>query len=692
MNPPKSLELLYLFISLWLMGAVTSEGVPTVARKWNEANLAAIRIDRPNPPVHARNLFHVAVAMYDAWAAYDQTAIGYIHHERAMAVDVNAAREEAISFAAYRMLKARYINSVSKVQISADLDAQLLALGYDKTVTSAVGSAPANVGNRIASVILTWGLGDGSNEAGGYMDGTYSNSQPAFPVLENGVPLSSYPAGSDPDRWHPLTFDEGLSQNGVDPITLQKFVGVSWLQTRPFTLSRTLPGVPWIDPGGPARLRAGGGANADAAGYRAAALGVLQKSAELGELSLIDISPMALGNNPLGTEAGMGRTVNPVTAQPYASQWVPRGDYARVIAEYWADGPDSETPPGHWHAIANQVSDALPLKRIRGTGAVVSDLEWDVKLYFALAGATHDAACAAWSLKRRYDSPRPISTIRFLARQGQCSDPGLPSYHVEGMPLVAGLTAVVTNTSLALGGQHHGMPLSGAPFQVGEIVVRTWPGRPEDPTVQRGLPTWIRGTSWFPYQDRTFVTPAFPGYISGHSTFSRAAAEVLASMTGSDYFPGGLATFTAPAGTFLKTEFGPSVSVQLQWATYFDAADEAGSSRRWGGIHPAMDDLPGRIIGAQCGQQAMASASEYWDASVLSHAFQPTIKVTALNVIQLEWESVRGLWYRVESSTDLSLWTPIAGPTQATDVRSQWTDTAASQSRKFYRIVNAAAP
>ncbi len=72
---------------------------PSVARQWNEENLAAIRIDVPHPPVHARNLFHVAVAMYDAWAAYDSTAYGYLHHERATAPDLEAARAEAVSHA-----------------------------------------------------------------------------------------------------------------------------------------------------------------------------------------------------------------------------------------------------------------------------------------------------------------------------------------------------------------------------------------------------------------------------------------------------------------------------------------------------------------------------------------------------------------------------------------------------------------
>ena len=58
--------------------------------------------------------------------------------------------------------------------------------------------------------------------------------------------------------------------------------------------------------------------------------------------------------------------MNPKTGMPYESQIVPRGDYTRVLAEFWADGPDSETPPGHWFTILNYVNDSeFTVKKIR---------------------------------------------------------------------------------------------------------------------------------------------------------------------------------------------------------------------------------------------------------------------------------------------------------------------------------------
>ena len=81
---------------------------PSVARLWNEQLLSAIRIDIPKPPVHARNLFHLSVAMWDAWAAYSHKAVGYVVTEKQRGVHIKAARNEAISFAAYRLLQYRF--------------------------------------------------------------------------------------------------------------------------------------------------------------------------------------------------------------------------------------------------------------------------------------------------------------------------------------------------------------------------------------------------------------------------------------------------------------------------------------------------------------------------------------------------------------------------------------------------------
>jgi hypothetical protein len=575
----------------------------SVARQWDEEALSAIRIDLPRPPVHARNLFDLSVAMWDAWAAYDATADPYLHRETPASSDPERDRAIAISFAAYRVLTHLYALSVNAPVTRARLDARMYALGFDTGFVSTAGDAPAAVGNRIAAAVVAHGLADGSNEAHNYVDTAYA------PVNEPLIVKLPGTVMTDPNRWQPLALDFQVSQNGIPiPGKVQKFVGSQWNDVAPFALTRTDSSAVYIDPGPPPQL---GGVGDDE--YKAGSVEVVRLSSELdpGDGAVLDISPASWGNNPLGTNDGHGYTVNPVTGQPYASQVVLRADFGRVLAEFWADGPESETPPGHWNVLANYVADhPATVKRLGGVGAVVDDLEWDVKTYFALNGALHDAAVACWGVKRKYDSVRPISQIRHMGGLGQSSDPLGPSYDPNGLPLVSGLIEVITPESSAPGERHEALAA-----YVGEIAIRAWPGEPADPTTQVSGAKWLRATTWVPYQRKTFVTPPFASYFSGHSTYSRAAAEVLTRLTGSSYFPGGLGEFVAPANGFLKFERGPTTDVRLQWASYYDAADQAGISRLFGGIHPRVDDFTGRRVGSQVGAGAWALATTYFDGT-----------------------------------------------------------------------------
>ncbi len=198
--------------------------------------------------------------------------------------------------------------------------------------------------------------------------------------------------------------------------------------------------------------------------------------------------------------------------------------------------------------------------------------------------------------------------IRYMGGYGQSSDPAGPAYHPDGLPLVPGLIEVVTAASSAPGQPHEHLA-----DHVGEVAVKAWQGNPGDPAQASGV-GWIRAVDWVPYQRATFVTPAFAGYVSGHSTFSRAAAEVMAAFTGDPYFPGGIAEWTVETGD-LVTEAGPSGDVTLQSATYYDAADQAGISRIFGGIHIRADDFAGRRIGSACGRDAWTLAQGYFEGT-----------------------------------------------------------------------------
>jgi len=568
----------------------------SVARRWDEALLDAIRRALPAPTVHARNLYHTSAAMWDAWAAYDPVATGVFVDEKASAPDVAAARDEAISYAAYRILSSRFINAVGGDESLSAFADVMDSLCHPLDVTTSEGDSPAALGNRIAETIIAAGRDDGSNQADGYAPVDYEPVNPPLVVAEDGITIT------DPNRWQPLQIENMISQNGI-PVTngVQQAIGPHWGHVTPFAIAAGgASGLP-IDPGPPPEF--------GTQEYKDQAVAVIRLSSQLdpADPTMIDISPGSLGDNPLGSNDGDGLERNPVTGEAYEPDVVRRGDFGRVMAEFWADGPKSETPPGHWNVLANKVGDELGTDlRIAGSGSVVDRLEWDVKVYLALNGAVHDAAIAAWGLKGHYDSIRPISMIRYMGSLGQSSDPDGPSHHPDGLPLVDDLIEVVTAETTAPGGRH--AALAG---HEGEVAVRAWAGNPADPATEVGGVTWIRAVEWVPYQQPTFVTPAFPGYVSGHSTFSRAAAEIMTSMTGSAYFPGGVSGYTIPAGS-LKFENGPSTEIALEWASYYDAADQAGQSRLWGGIHVVADDLNGRQVGSACGIAAWARAQAHF--------------------------------------------------------------------------------
>jgi hypothetical protein len=597
----------------------TDERDPSVARLWNEVLLEAIRNDFARPTVHARNLFHISAAMYDAWAVFDVTAgtflldkqvggygcpLDYVAYNR----DFVAAREEAISFAAYRLITHRFALAPGFAAIQGDADALMLTLGYDATDTSTAtrGGSAAAMGNYIASCYIGFGLQDGANETNDYANVSYS---PVNPPVEPESPGN--PDIVDLDRWQQISLTLFIDQAGNPVSTIPEFLSPEWGQVEPFALSTNDLSVfqrggfdyyVYHDPGLPP-LSAG--TLADEYKWGFALVSAWSAHLDPADGVMVDISPASLGNIQSlptdiadyrnfydflnGGDASTGHTSNPVTGAPYAPQIVPRGDYTRVLAEFWADGPDSETPPGHWFVILNSVQDhPMFQRRMEGTGEELGPLEWDVKAYFALGGAMHDSAIAAWGIKGWYDYLRPLSAIRAMADRGQSSDPLLPSYSVDGLPLVPGLIELLAP----------GDPLAGANGEnVDKIKLYAWRGPDfiNNPQTDQAGVGWILAENWWPYQRPTFVTPPFAGYVSGHS--------------------GGMSSFEIQANNFLVFEQGPSVDMTLQWATYRDASDQTSLSRLWGGIHPPADDIPGRIIGEQIGLDAFSFAREYFSGN-----------------------------------------------------------------------------
>jgi len=430
----------------------------------------------------ARALAIVHTCIFDAWAAYDQRAEGTrlgSSLRRPPAERTAANKEQAASFAAYRA-------AVDLFPATTPLFGQLMASrGYDPADTTTDTSRPAGVGNVACKAVLDFRHNDGSNQLGNLSGGApysdYTGYQPANAPMDVRAPFDPATV-TDPSRWQPLRYTDRTGATVTSAC-----IGPFWGRVTPFADHQPIHVGP-----GPARP------------------GDPQFLAQAQEL--LDVSANLT-------------------------------DTQKAIAGYWADGPKSELPPGHWDLFVQFVS-----SRDRNT------LDDDVKLLFTLTNAVFDAGIAAWNAKSTFDSVRPITAVRYL-----------------------------------FAGQQ----------------VRAWAGP--------GLGTrMIDGATWLPYQPSWFPTPPFGEYVSGHSTFSAAAAaaaEVLQRFTGSDRFG---ASVTIPEGSSLaEPGVAPRQEVHLAWKTFSAAADEAGMSRRYGGIHFAQGDLDGRRVGKLVGTEAWTTAQRY---------------------------------------------------------------------------------
>lgn len=469
-----------------------AEAGDSIVVRWNAAALQGVRDSKLGPPMVARALAIVHTSVYDAWAAYDRRAIGTrlgAALRRPEREHTRANKEIAISFAAYRAAVDLFPSD--KVSV---FDPLMRTLGLVPNATTTDATTPVGIGNVAARSVLEFRHRDGANQLGDEPGGSpgvpysdYTGYKSSNAPMD--VRLAFDPAAvHDPNKWQPLRYVDGAGA-----LITQPFVGAQWQRVTSFALSSAAQFRPAV---GPARYGS--------------------------DLYL------SQANALLAFSAGLT-------------------DEQKMIAEYWADGPRSELPPGHWNLFAQFVS-----RRHRHSEQRLG-LDADVKLFFALTNAIFDVSICCWDNKRAFDSVRPITAIRYLF-QGQ--------------------------------------------------RFRAWAGP------YRGTQL-IRGEDWFPYQGSTFPTPPFPEYSSGHSTFSAAGAEILRLFTRSDRF-GATVTFPAGSSSF-EPGAVPASDLTLSWTTFKAAANQAGLSRRYGGIHFEQSDLDGRTGGRLVAQQAWSKAMSYFN-------------------------------------------------------------------------------
>lgn len=226
----------------------------------------------------------------------------------------------------------------------------------------------------------------------------------------------------------------------------------------------------------------------------------------------------------------------------------------KMLAEYWAGGPGTVTPPGMWMVFMDVV--------IRSNGLTLYE---EIKNYTILASGLYQAGICAWRLKRDHLQARPVQMIR----------------EMEYMSAIS----------------------------------QSWNDK-------------VLGQYWLPYQTLDFVTPPFPDFVSGHSTFSMVCAKLFCCLLQSDQvvlrnpmitlpiinkFSQILenntmnfsinSVFLLPKCSEVQPGVEPTTGVSLGWSTWTEMAQSSGQSRILGGIHVESSNQAGLYLGRLIGDQ-----------------------------------------------------------------------------------------
>src|SRR5580700_11626587 len=171
-----------------------------VALTWNSASLQGLRDAKLGAPVAARALAIVHTCMYDAWAAYDERAVGTQLAgalRRPASERTLANKEQAISYAAYRALV-----DVLPVDANSVYIPLMKQLGYDPNDNSTDIETPAGIGNVACAAVLEFRHHDKSNQLGDLAQGPYSDWTGYVPAnYPSPVPVRTAPA--NPNHWQP---------------------------------------------------------------------------------------------------------------------------------------------------------------------------------------------------------------------------------------------------------------------------------------------------------------------------------------------------------------------------------------------------------------------------------------------------------------------------------------------------------
>jgi hypothetical protein len=504
----------------WPIKGYAPSNSDNVILRWDEQLLSTIRAypAETGPTITARAIGILHTATYDAWAYYDATAVDTRQNLRVIPSPRQPAaartlenKSKAISFAAYRVLMDLFppdrfpaktdSNGTYRLPDVLMTSPKPDGLAYNPAETDntpGIIDSPAEVGYAAADAVLTYRHGDGSTNTSNYAP---LNTWNTLPYPGHWQPLCLLTPAGVAAKLTPFRDSSQPCPDADGYYTVQTPLTPQWGTIKGFALNPATQMPPSLsDPGLPG-------------------------------------PPMAADGSydPTEIDLALSDTSNLDAVK-------------KAKAEYWADGPHSEFPPGHTMVFAQAMS------KMRG-----HTLDQDAKEFFMLGNAEMDASISAWKLKYQYDCVRVITAIR---------------KRYEGQ------------------------------------YITSWLG----PNKGYGK---VLGQYWLPYQALNVVTPPFPEYVSGHSTFTAAGRTIMGGFEGSDKFN---AQVVIPAGSSRFETNTPATDITLTWKTLTAAADEAGWSRRWGGIHFKSGDEHGRLLGKVVASDVWDKAQTYFNGTATKTA------------------------------------------------------------------------
>ena len=497
-----------------------NDPTPSISVRWDQAVQNAVENTGPGPTIASRAYSMVHTAIYDAWSAYDATAISTqrgddLQQDTSQNTEKN--KIEAMSFAAYFVLEDLFESETATFDLLMD------ELGFDPADVSSDPNSPSAIGKAMSDAVLDFRHDDGSNQLGDAPQGDgseYSDTSGYTSQNSTGNPEKI-------DAWTPeyVPID---SEPGTED-RIQEFLTPHWGDVQSFS------------------LESGDQFRPDAPQPFLLVDGTVDLTAKT--ITLASGEVLSINKSLIGT------VINPefiAQAEEVVEISANLTDQEKLIAEFWEDGGGTSFPPGTFMTFGQFVS-------ARDNHSI----DDDAKMFFALGNAVFDAGIATWEAKVAYDYVRPVRAIRELGELGLIGD------YDENL---------------------------------GGYAIRAW-------TPARGTGT-ILASEFLTYQTPgSDPSPPFAEYTSGHSAFSAAAATILQLFTNRDEF-GASVTFDIGESRF-EPGSTPSSDVTLYWSTFSDAADEAGLSRLYGGIHFTEGDLNGRELGRNVGNSVWQMAQSY---------------------------------------------------------------------------------